>query len=69
MTAGGILAVKQHSQAVLAQMAGFFKESFTAVIKEAHRMIQVRPGQDGQQRLNGKISVIREMEEEMGSAW
>ena len=58
-TAGQQLTAKQLSTAVVAQMAAFFKESFGTVIKEAHRMVQVRPSQDGQQRLSGKISVIR----------
>jgi hypothetical protein len=62
-TAGQQLAAKQLSPGVLAQMGGFFKESFTAALKEAHRMVQVRPGESGQQRLNGKIAVIREMEQ------
>lgn len=58
-TAGQQLAARQLSSAVVAQMGAFFKESFGSVIKEAHRMVQVRPSQDGQQKLSGKISVIR----------
>jgi hypothetical protein len=49
------LTAKQHSSSVLAQMAAFFKESFTSAIKETHRLVQVRPTSDGQQRLKGKI--------------
>lgn len=60
-TAAQQLASKQLSPAVITQMAAFFKESFTAALKEAHRMVQVRPSESGQQRLNGKIAVIREM--------
>jgi uncharacterized protein YukE len=50
-------------------MSHFFKESFTLVIKEAHRLIQIRSNPESQERLKGKVSIIKEMEDEMGSIW
>lgn len=36
------LGLRQHSPAALAQMSLFFKESFTQVVKEAHRLVQIQ---------------------------
>lgn len=57
------LGLRQHSPAALAQMSLFFKESFTQVVKEAHRLIQIQSRPESQERLRNKIGLIKEMEE------
>jgi len=35
---------KQHSQATLNQLNNYFSNNFSQIVKEAHRLLQVRPG-------------------------
>ena len=56
------LSLKQHSPAALSQMSLLFKESFTQVVKEAHRLVQIHARPESQERVRNKLSLIKEME-------
>ena len=60
---------KQYTNATLNHMHSYFQNAFTQVVKEAHRLLQMKVGVEGKQRLDGKLSMLREMEDEMSCVW
>jgi len=43
----------------------YFQNVFTQVVKEAHRLLQIKVGPEGKQKLEEKMHLLREIEGEM----
>lgn len=44
------------------QISQHLGSSFSQIVKEAHRLLQVRPGEEGENRLRNKLIVLRDLE-------
>lgn len=61
-TAIASLQHQPHSAQAIQQLSNHFANAFALTVKEAHRLLQVKAGEEGQARLQNKLSMLKEME-------
>lgn len=63
------LMYSQHSASSLKQIGQHLSNNFSSIVKEAHRLLQIKTGEDGDRRMKGKLAVLRDIEKEMDENW